>query len=166
MAVDTGAGATSGVTIGLAKQYAGVCCMTGGTEVCFVDACCPVRLFMATDTGIGGNYNRGVVINRALVGQEVIVVQGMATDAGARPTGGASIAIGTGNQDAGAWRVAGSAGVFVVLGAGDDVAAVATCAGCGAGDATVVFTLMSQLEVCSIGTVTPPTVYRCTNDMG
>ena len=166
VAVDTSAGATSGVAIGLVKQDAGVCCMTGGAEVCFVGACCPVRLFMATDTGVGGKDNCTVVINRALVGQEIVVVKGMATDACARSISCASIAICTGNQDASAWRMACGAGVVVVFGGSDDVATVAARAGCGAGDATVVFTLMSQLEVCGVGTVAPPTVNRCTNDMG
>lgn len=120
---------------------------------------------MTGDTGIGDQDNGGIMIDRPLMDQKIGAVLGMATGAVTRATRGIAKAIGPGNQDTSAWSVTAGAGVLVILGATNDVAAVTTGTVGAAGDAAMVFTLVAQHKVYGIGRVATTTVDRGANDM-
>lgn len=120
---------------------------------------------MTGDTGIGDLDNGGIMVDRPLMDQEIGAVLGMATGAVPRATRGIAKAIGPGNQNPSAWRVTAGAGVLVILGATNDVAAVTTGTVGAAGDSAMVLTLVAQRKVGAIGRVAATTVDGGANDV-
>ena len=49
--------------------------------------------------------------------------------------------------------------------AADDITGVAGDTGCGAGNTTMIFTLVTNLEICGVSAVAAATVGRLANDM-
>lgn len=130
-----------------------------------MDAFRPIRFVMTGDTGIADQDDGGIMIDRPLMAQEIGTVLGMATDAVTWATRGIAKAIGTGNQNPSAWSVTASAGILVILGATNDVAAVTTGTVGAAGNAAMVFTLVAQRKVYGIGRVAATTVDCGANDV-